>query len=103
MRYTDRLAEAGIVASVGSRGDSYDNVLVEFAALTWVDWFNNRRLLEPIGYVPTAEYGGRYYSDAASGVALVGIHIPTARLAGRPPSARLTSSEHCRMRYCRRS
>ena len=80
MRYTDRLAEAGIEPSVGSRGDSYDNALaesviglfkteviqrkgpwrhleaVEFATLDWVDWFNTRRLLEPIGYVPPAEY-----------------------------------------------
>ena len=85
MRYTDRLAEAGIEPSVGSRGDSYDNALaesiiglfkteviqrkgpwrhleaVEFATLTWVDWFNTRRLLEPIGYVPPAEYEARYY------------------------------------------
>jgi putative transposase len=91
MRYTDRLAEAGIEPSVGSRGDSYDNALaesiiglfkteviqrkgpwrhleaVEFATLTWVDWFNTRRLLEPIGYVPPAEYEARYYSDAGSG------------------------------------
>jgi len=87
MRYTDRLAEAGIAPSVGSRGDSYDNALaesiiglfktevmqrkgpwrhlegVEFATLTWVDWFNTRRLLEPIGYVPPAEYEARYYAD----------------------------------------
>jgi putative transposase len=73
MRYTDRLAEAAIAPSVGSRGDSYDNALaesviglfkteviqrkgpwrhleaVEFATLEWVDWFNHRRLLEPIG------------------------------------------------------
>jgi putative transposase len=85
MRYTDRLTEAGIEPSVGSRGDSYDNALaesiiglfkteviqrkgpwrhleaVEFATLTWVDWFNTRRLLEPIGYVPPAEYEARYY------------------------------------------
>lgn len=85
MRYTDRLAEAGIEPSVGSRGDSYDNALaesliglfkteviqrkgpwrhleaVEFATLTWVDWFNTRRLLEPIGYVPPGEYEARYY------------------------------------------
>ena len=76
MRYTDRLADAGIAPSVGSRGDSYDNALaetiiglfktevirlkgpwrhleaVEFATLDWVDWFNHRRLLEPIGDVP---------------------------------------------------
>jgi transposase InsO family protein len=85
MRYTDRLAEAGIAPSVGSRGDSYDNALaesiiglfkteviqrkgpwrqleaVEFATLRWVDWFNMRRLLEPIGYVPPAEYEASYY------------------------------------------
>jgi transposase InsO family protein len=86
MRYTDRLAEAGIAPSVGSRGDSYDNALaesviglfkteviqrkgpwrhvemVEFATLHWVDWFNTRRLLEPIGYLPPAEYEARYYA-----------------------------------------
>lgn len=79
IRYTERLAEAGIEPSVGSVGDSYDNALaetinglfkaevihrrgpwrsfeaVEFATLEWVDWFNNRRLLEPIGNVPPAE------------------------------------------------
>jgi putative transposase len=91
MRYTDRLAEAGIEPSVGSRGDSYDNALaesiiglfkteviqrkgpwrhleaVEFAMLTWVDWFNMRRLLEPIGYVPPAEYEAQYYAQASGG------------------------------------
>jgi transposase InsO family protein len=89
MRYTDRLTDAGIEPSVGSRGDSYDNALaesviglfkteviqrrgpwrhleaVEFATLEWVDWFNTRRLLEPIGYVPPAEYEARYYAQAA--------------------------------------
>jgi putative transposase len=89
MRYTDRLADAGIAPSVGSRGDSYDNALaesviglfktevirrlgpwrhleaVEFATLDWVDWFNTRRLLEPIGYMPPAEYEARYYEQAA--------------------------------------
>jgi putative transposase len=84
MRYTDRLAAAGIAPSVGSRGDSYDNALaesiiglfktevierkgpwrhleaVEFATLEWVDWFNHRRLLESIGYVPPAEYEARF-------------------------------------------
>jgi putative transposase len=88
MRYTERLADAGIEPSVGSRGDSYDNALaesviglfktevirrkgpwrhleaVEFATLDWVDWFNHRRLLEPIGYVPPAEYEARYYEQA---------------------------------------
>ena len=89
MRYTERLADAGIAPSVGSRGDSYDNALaesiiglfktevihlkgpwrhleaVEFATLTWVDWFNTRRLLEPIGYVPPAEYEAKYYAQLA--------------------------------------
>ena len=89
MRYTDRLADAGIAPSVGSRGDSYNNALaesviglfktevirrlgpwrhlegVEFATLDWVDWFNHRRLLEPIRYVPPAEYEQRYYEQAA--------------------------------------
>ena len=87
MRYTERLADAGIAPSVGSRGDSYDNALaesliglfkmeviqlkgpwhhleaVEFATLRWVDFFNNRRLLEPIGYVPPAEFEARYYEQ----------------------------------------
>ena len=92
MRYTERLADADIAPSVGSRGDSYDNAMaesiiglfktevihlkgpwrhleaVEFATLTWVDWFNTRRLLEPIGYVPPAEYEAAYYAalDAKS-------------------------------------
>jgi putative transposase len=80
IRYTERLGEAGAVTSVGSRGDSYDNALaetiiglyktelirrrgpwkgiddVEFGTLEWVDWFNHRRLLEPIGDVPPAEF-----------------------------------------------
>lgn len=88
MRYTDRLADAGIAPSVGSQGDAYDNALaesviglfkteviqrrgpwrhldaVEWATLTWVDWFNTRRLLEPLGYVPPAEYEARYYEQA---------------------------------------
>ena len=87
MRYTNRLGAAGIAPSVGSRGDAYDNALaesiiglfkteviqrkgpwrhleaVEFATLMWVDWFNTRRLLEPIGYVPPAEYEARYSQD----------------------------------------
>jgi transposase InsO family protein len=85
IRYTERLREAGIEPSVGSVGDSYDNALaesviglfkaevirrrgpwhhleaVEFATLEWVDWFNNRRLLEPIGYVPPVEFERAYY------------------------------------------
>jgi transposase InsO family protein len=84
IKYTERLAEAGIEPSVGSVGDSYDNALtetinglykaevihrrgpwrsfeaVEFATLEWVDWFNNRRLLEPIGNLPPAEAEAAY-------------------------------------------
>ena len=86
IKYTERLAEAGIEPSVGSVGDSYDNALaetinglykaevihrrgpwrsfeaVEFATLTWVDWFNNHRLLEPIGNIPPAEAEARFYA-----------------------------------------
>ena len=85
IRYTERLDEAGISPSVGSKGDSYDNALaetinglyktelihhrgpwktreaVELATLTWVAWFNNHRLLEPIGYIPPAEAEAQYY------------------------------------------
>jgi putative transposase len=88
IRYTERLAEAGIEPSVGSVGDSYDNALaetinglfkaevihrrgpwrsfeaVEFATLEWVDGFNTRRLLEPIGNLPPAEAEARYYAQA---------------------------------------
>lgn len=79
IRHTERLADAGVESSVGSTGDSYDSALaetiiglyktevtrrrgpwrnidvVEYAILEWVDWFNHRRLLEPIGNVPPAE------------------------------------------------
>ena len=82
--YTERLAAAGIEASVGSRGDAYDNALaesviglfktevihhdgpwrslddVEYATLEWVAWFNTCRLLEPLGYVPPAEYEAQF-------------------------------------------
>ena len=87
IKYTDRLAVAGIEPSVGSVGDSYDNALaetinglykaelihrrgpwrsfeaVEFATLEWVDWFNNRRLMGPIGNIPPAEAEHRYYTS----------------------------------------
>jgi putative transposase len=90
IRYTERLAEAGIEPSVGSRGDSYDNALaetinglykaelihrrapwktresVELATLQWVHWFNHHRLLEPIGYIPPAEAEANYYRQLAS-------------------------------------
>ena len=92
IRYTERLAEAGLEPSVGSVGDSYDNALaetinglykaevihrrsswrrredVEWATLNWVDWFNNRRLLEPIGNIPPAEAEANYYSQSAESV-----------------------------------
>jgi transposase InsO family protein len=86
IKYTERLAEAGIEPSVGSVGDSYDNALaetindlfkaevihrrgpwrsfeaVEYATLEWVDWFNNRRLLEPFGNIPPAEAEANFYA-----------------------------------------
>jgi len=89
IRYTERLADAGIEPSVGSVGDSYDNALaetviglfktevirrrgpwrgieaVEFATLEWVDWFNHRRLFEPIGNIPPAKAEARYYAQIA--------------------------------------
>jgi transposase InsO family protein len=88
IRYTERLAEAGIEPSVGSVGDSYDNALaesinglykaevihrggpwrtreaVEWATLDWVDWYNNRRLLSSIGHIPPAEAEANYYAQA---------------------------------------
>ena len=87
IRYSERLAECGIQASVDTTGDSYDNALaesinglfkaeviwrqgpwrsvdaVEFATLAWVDWFNNRRLLGPIGDVPPIEFEQAYYQQ----------------------------------------
>lgn len=95
IRYTERLREAGIEPSVGSVGDSYDNAMaesiiglfkteviwaqgpwrtledVEFATLLWVSWFNHGRLLEPIGYVPPAEYEEAYYEAQPAATAPV--------------------------------
>jgi len=96
IRYTERLAEAGIEPSVGSRGDSYDNALaetviglfkaevihragpwrgfddVEYATLGWVAWFNTQRLLEPLGYLPPAEYEEQFHrTQTAQAVAEV--------------------------------
>ena len=89
IRYSERLAEAGIEPSVGSTGDSYDNALaetinglykaeiihrrapwktreaVELATLEWVSWFNHHRLLEPIGYIPPAEAEANYWRQNA--------------------------------------
>jgi transposase InsO family protein len=92
IRYTERLADAGIEASVGSRGDSYDNALaesviglfktevirqqgpwrtldqVEYATLDWVAWFNTQRLLAPLGYLPPAEFEAQHYASVATQV-----------------------------------
>ena len=90
IRYTERLGEAGAVCSVGCRGDSYDNALaetiigllktelirnpgpwknldaVDYATLEWIDWFNHRRLLEPIGNIPPAELEAYYLREEVS-------------------------------------
>ena len=97
IRYTERLAEAGMEASVGSVGDSYDNALaetinglfktevirkrgpwkniheVEFAVLEWVEWFNNRRLLGPLGFVSPREFEALYYEDQRSLAKVAGL------------------------------
>jgi len=96
--YSERLAQAGIEPSVGSAGDSYDNALaesviglykaeviyrlgpwrnsehVEFETLDWVDWFNNRRLLEPIGNIPPAEFEESYYQRQEVPAMVVGLN-----------------------------
>jgi transposase InsO family protein len=93
IRYTERMAEAGIEASVGSKGDAYDNAMaesviglfktevirhagpwkglddVEYATLEWVAWFNHHRLLAPLGYLPPAEYEAQYVLSQAAPVA----------------------------------
>jgi len=98
IRYTERLAEAGIEPSVGSVGDSYDNALaesviglykieviyrlgpwrncehVEFETLGWVDWFNNRRLLEPIDNIPPVEFEEIYYQSQKILAMVVGLN-----------------------------
>ena len=97
IRYTERLADAGIEPSVGSRGDSYDNALaesviglyktevinrrgpwrtveaVELATPDWVDWFNHSRLLAPIGYVPPVEREEQYYRSQEAPVMVAGV------------------------------
>jgi transposase InsO family protein len=97
IRYTERLAEAGVTPSVGTIGDGYDNALaetinglfkaeviyrdgpwkgleaVELATLDWVDWFNTKRLLEPIGYIPPAEFEQLYYEAAVGPTLGVGL------------------------------
>jgi putative transposase len=97
IRYSERLTDAGIDPSVGSKGDSYDNAMaesviglfkseviyrrgpwkniesVEYATLEWVDWFNNRRLLEPLGYIPPAEFEQAYYDGEEASARVAGL------------------------------
>src|SRR5256885_4056038 len=97
IRYTERLAQAGIEPSVRSTGDSYDNALaetviglfkteeihrrgpwkgledIEFATLEWVAWYNGSRLLEPLGYVPPAEFEKAYHDRQAAPVGMAGL------------------------------
>ena len=97
IRYTERLALAGIERSVGSVGDSYDNALaesvnalfktevirrkgpwrsiddVEFATLLWVHWFNNKRLLGPIGDIPPIEFEAAYYQSKSNPAEVAGL------------------------------
>jgi len=67
IRYTERLAEAGMEASVGSVGEE-----VEFATLHWVSWYNTQRLLEPIGYAPPVEYEEHYYRSQPTPAVVAG-------------------------------
>jgi transposase InsO family protein len=97
IRYTERLLEAGIASSVGSRGDAYDNALaetinglykaevihhlgpwkgredVEYATLEWVAWYNSQRLMQPLGDLPPAEYEAQYYHTHTAS-AVVGLN-----------------------------
>ena len=97
IRYSERLGEAGVNSSVGSQGDAYDNAMaesvtglfktevirrrgpwknidaVEYAVLEWVDWFNTRRILEPIGNIPPAEFEKAYYNGLEVQAAMAGL------------------------------
>ena len=108
IRYTERLAEAGIEPSVGSIGDSYDNALaetinglykaelihrrapwktresVELATLEWVSWFNHHRLLEPIGYIPPAEAEANYWRQQGQAIAATGLRAAAAAQGVEP-------------------
>ena len=98
IRYSERLIDAGVKPSVGTTGDSYDNALaetiiglyktevihhrgpwrhidaVEYATLEWVDWFNNRRLLEPIGNMPPAEFEVAHYRQHEESAVVAGLN-----------------------------
>ena len=113
IKYTERLAEAGIEPSVGSVGDSYDNALaetinglykaevihrrgpwrsleaVEYATLEWVDWFNNRRLLESIGDIPPAEAEAHYYASLRTGHRQPDLNQPASGKPGAVQSGRV--------------
>jgi transposase InsO family protein len=108
IRYSERLAEAGIEPSVGSIGDSYDNALaetinglykaelihrrapwktreaVELATLEWVSWFNHHRLLEPIGYIPPAEAEANYWRQQSQAIAATGVRAAAAAQGVEP-------------------
>ena len=102
IRYSERLAEAGIEPSVGSNGESYDNALaetinevyeaelihrrapwktreaVELATLEWVSWFNHHRPLEPIGHIPPDEAKANYWRQQGQAIAATGLHAAAA-------------------------
>jgi putative transposase len=108
IRYSERLAEAGIEPSVGSTGDSYDNALaetinglykaeiihrrgpwktreaVELATLEWVSWFNHHRLLESIGYIPPAEAEADYWRQARHASTIAPAQAAAAAAAAQP-------------------
>jgi transposase InsO family protein len=118
IRYTERLAEAGIEPSVGSRGDSYDNALaetinglykaevihrrgpwksreaVELATLEWVSWFNHLRLMRPLGYIPPAEAEANCYRQLASQAAIAARLKPTSLRDSRGGSSRRNTVVH---------
>jgi len=103
IRYSERMTDAGVEPSVGTTGDSYDNALaetiiglykteviyhrgpwrnidaVEYATLEWVDWFNNRRLLEPIGNMPPVEFETAYYRQTEESVMVAGLNLISLR------------------------
>ena len=122
IKYTERLAEAGIEPSVGSVGDSYDNALaetinglykaevihrrgpwpsfeaVEYATLEWVDWFNNRRLLEPIGNIPPAEAEEQYYAPRTTSIWQCDSQ---SSASGKPGAVQSTADQHVHLTQLR--
>jgi hypothetical protein len=124
IRYPERLAEAGIEPSVGSVGDSYDNALaetinglfkaeiihrrgpwrsfeaVESASLEWVDWFNNRRLLEPIGNIPPPEAEANFYAALETEPIAAKLTQLTLRQTTRGSIEVCMSRHSCKMLQC---